>query len=73
MSIFINDTKIMGAKNSGVIGRVKAELIATFEIVNMRPISFYLSLKVDRNRERKIIKLSQPVYINKILSKFYLV
>ena len=41
-------------------------------MVDMGPISFYLSLRVDRDRERKTIKLSQPAYIEKILSKFHL-
>lgn len=62
----------MGAKNSGVIGRVKEELIAAFEMVDMGPISFYLGLKVNRDREKKTIKLSQPAYVDKILSKFHL-
>lgn len=35
------------------------------------PISFYLGLKVERNQKKQMIKLSQPAYINKILSKFY--
>ena len=72
MSTFVDDIKIMGAKNSGVIGRVKEELTAAFEMVDMGPISFYLGLKVNRDREKKTIKLSQPAYINKILSKFHL-
>ena len=65
VSTFVDDIKIMGAKNSGVIGRVKKELTATFDMVDMGPISFYLGLKVSRDRER-MIKLSQPAYIDKI-------
>lgn len=60
----------MGMKGSGVIDRVKAELIAAFSMVDMGPISFYLGLKVERDQENEPIKLSQPAYIKKILSKF---
>ena len=72
VSVFVDDIKIMGVKGSGAIGRVKAELIAAFSMVDLGPISFYLGLKVERDREKKTIKLSQPAYIEKILSKFHL-
>ena len=72
VSTFVDDIKIMGIKRSGFIERVKAELAAAFSIVDMGPISFYLGLKVTRDREKKTIKLSQPAYIDKVLEKFHL-
>lgn len=72
MSTFVDDIKIMGAKNSEVIGRVKKDLTAAFEIVNIGSISFYLGLKISRDCKSKTLKFSQPTYIVKILSKFYL-
>ena len=50
MSTFVDDIKVMGAKKSGHIERVKAELAAAFEMVDMGPISFYLGLKVETDR-----------------------
>lgn len=47
VSTFVDDIKIMAAKGSGMITRVKAELTAAFSI--MGPISFYLGLKVLRD------------------------
>lgn len=47
MNTSIDNTKIIGAKNSEVISWVKDELIATFEMVDMGPISFYLGLIVN--------------------------
>lgn len=41
-------------------------------MIDLGPISFYLGLKVERDREKRTIKLSQPAYIDKILSKFHL-
>ncbi len=72
VSTFVNDIKIIGAKNSGVKDRVKYELTAAFKTADMGLISFYLGLKVSWNREKKIIKLSQPAYMDKILAKIYL-
>ncbi len=47
-------------------------MAAAFEIVDMGPISFYLGLKVERDRQKKTLKLFQPAYIDKILSKYHL-
>lgn len=72
MSTYIDNIKIIGAKNSEVISWVKNKLIATFEMVDIEPISFYFSLKISQNREKKIIKLFPFAYIDKILAKFHL-
>lgn len=72
MSTFVDDIKIMASKGSGFIERVKAELAAAFQMVDMGPISFHLGLKVDRDREKGTIKLSQPAYIEKVPRKFFL-
>ena len=40
-------------------------------MVDMGPISFYLGLKIERNREKQTIKLSQPAYIDKVLNRFH--
>lgn len=58
VSTFVNDIKIMAPKESGIIQRVKAELIVVFSMVDMGSISFYLGLKVEKNREEQTIKLS---------------
>lgn len=57
MSIFIDNIKIMGPKNTGVIARINAQLTVNFEMVDMRLISFYLVLKVDKDYQKKMIKL----------------
>lgn len=41
-------------------------------MADMGSISFYLGLKIEQNRQEKTIKLSQPAYIDKLLTKFYL-
>ncbi len=59
-------------KESGHIEKVKRELAAAFEMMDMGPINFYLGLKVETDRQKKTLKLSQPAYIDKILSKYHL-
>ena len=72
VSTFVDDIKIMEVKGSRVIEQVKKELAAAFDIVDMGSISFYLGLKVEKNPIKKILKLSQPAYIDKILAKYHL-
>lgn len=72
VSIFVDDIKIMRAKNLRVISQVKKKLMATFEMADMGPISFYFGLKVSWNCKKRTIKLFQLAYIDKILAKFYL-
>ena len=72
VSTFVDDIKIMAPKGSGITQRVNMELTSAFLMLDMGPISFYLGLKFKRDREKRTIKLSQPVYIDKVLSKLHL-
>lgn len=72
VSTFVNNIKVMTSKRSGIIYCIKIKLTAAFLIVDMGPISFYLRLKVEKNRENQIIKLLQSAYINQVFSKFHL-
>ena len=54
---------------SGIISRIKSELAAAFDMVDMGPLAFYVGLKVTRDRENRTIKLSQPGYIEKLLDR----
>lgn len=70
--MFVDNIKIMGVKRLGHIKRVKKKCVAVFEMIDMGPISFYLSLKVEKNHQKKMLKLFQLAYIHKILSKYHL-
>lgn len=58
VSTFVDDIKVIAPKGSKMMEKVKTELTSAFSMVDMGPISFYLSLKVQRDRENRIIKLS---------------
>lgn len=58
MNTFVDDIMIMGLKSIGIIVRVKKKLTNMFEMVDIRPISFYLNLKIEWDWENKTIKLS---------------
>lgn len=56
VSVFVDDIEIKGMKGSGVINKVKAEQITAFSLVDIGPISFYLGLNVETDREKRIFK-----------------
>lgn len=62
----------MGIKESNHIKKIKQKLVTTFKIVDIEPISFYVGLKIERNQAKKILKLLQSAYIDKILTKYHL-
>ncbi len=62
----------MGVKRLCHIKKVKPELAAVFEMVDMGPIRFYLGLKDEKDRQKKTLKISQPAFIDKILTKYHL-
>lgn len=51
--IFVNDIKIIGAKNFRVISQVKEKLTATFKMIDIDAISIYFSLKISQNHEKR--------------------
>lgn len=69
--MFVDDIKIIASKKSGIIKYVKAELTIVISIVDIKFISFYFGLKVKKNKEKRIIKLSQLAYIDKVSNKFH--
>lgn len=69
--MLVNNIKIMALKKSKIIQYIKAKLTVIFFIVDIKFISFYLSLKVEQNRANCMIKLLQLAYINKTLFKFH--
>lgn len=71
VSTFVDDIEVMEVKKSGHIEKVKQELVAAFEIVDIGLISFYLNLKMEKNCQNKILQLSQLVYNEKLLAKYH--
>lgn len=54
--MFINNIKIIAAKNINIIAQVKSKLALVLSIINIRLISFYLGLKIEHNQNKQIIK-----------------
>lgn len=52
--------------------QIKRELALVFDMVNIGLFAFYVSLKVTCDRKKKLIKLSQNGYIEKLLDQYWM-
>lgn len=68
MAIWVDDG-LVASSSKQVILEIIQYLQLQFEIVS-RSADLFVGLLIKRNREKKYLHLSQPNYINKILSKF---
>ena len=70
--LFVNDLNVISLKKFSMIIEIKIQLRFAFQIIDMNLISYYTDLKIERNRFAQILILSQSMYIEKILDKFFM-
>ena len=68
ITIFMDNLNIFPFYRSEIICYIKKKLIAIFEIVDIKLLVFYIRLKITWDREKRIIKLLQSDYIEKLLN-----
>lgn len=67
ITTFVDDFNIFASVKNEIMKRIKEKLATTFDMVDIGPLGFYIGLKVTRDHKQKIIKLSQPGYIEELL------
>lgn len=67
ITTFVDNLNIFALFKSEIILQIKSELATAFDMVDIRPFKFYGRLKVNRDWEKKTIKLSHPGYIKNLL------
>ena len=68
MTTHVDDFKVYAA-NRRIIDTAKQQIMNLFPIKDLGPIKFYLSMKIDRNREMRTIQLTQTAAIDRILDE----
>ena len=68
ISLYINDLLIL-TPTVVLIEQLKEQLSTRFRIKDLGEISYYLNIKIKRNRYNRTIYINQASYINKILTK----
>jgi len=69
ITVYVDDFLLVG-KDKSAIQNVKQCLNDTFKMSDLGPVSYYLGMKVERNRAERTICLTQTAYINKVLQTF---
>ncbi|CAL8089811.1 unnamed protein product [Prunus armeniaca] len=67
--LYVDDILIFG-NDIGMLTSVKLWLSKTFSMKDMGNASYILGIKIYRDRSRKLIGLSQSLYVDKVLRRF---
>ena len=69
LSLYVDDILLVGNDKQYLLS-IKEWLSSNFEIKDMGEAGFILGVKIHRDRSKKLLALSQEVYIKKILERF---
>ena len=67
--LYVDDI-LLATNDKGMLHEVKQFLSKNFEMKDMGEASYVIGIKIERDRYRGILGLSQEAYINKVLERF---
>ena len=67
--LYVDDILLIG-NDVAALSTIKVRLANTFDMKDLRKASYFLVIKLIRDRKRKIMGLSQASYIDKVLTRF---
>ena len=66
VAVYVDDIQIVGHRP--LVDWLKKELHDRFKTTDLGPCTYYLGMRMERNRARRIIKISQPGHIENVLN-----
>ena len=69
LSLYVDDS-LLAENNLEYVKTVKSWLSKSFDMKDMGEVDYILGVKIQRDRSKKILSLSQETYIMKILEYF---
>lgn len=66
---YVDDTLIFG-ESSNICDQVKKQLMMSFDIRDLGKASYFLGLKIERNRDQRTLNIPQKTYITAILKTY---
>lgn len=69
IAVYVDDLLIVGP-SIAEIKRIKRALRNRFQMTDLGPCSYYLGMSIQRDRQNRILYLSQEAYINKVVQQF---
>ena len=70
VSVYVNDIQIYDSRGSKHISNFKKELNKRFAMIDLDLCSYYLSMKIQRNRAKRSVRITQSTYLKKVLARF---
>lgn len=70
VSIYVDDLQIFGPKGSPDIQTLKNALNDKYDMTDLGACSEYLGMEIYRNRDTRLVRITQKSYITKILHRF---
>ena len=67
--LYVDDMLIVG-NNNDEIAALKSKLNATFDMKDLGAANHILGMRITRNRDKKVLFVSQSAYIDKVLKRF---
>jgi hypothetical protein len=67
--LYVNDILLIG-NDIPMLEVIKSSLRKSFSMKNLEEMAYILGIKIYRDRSKRLIRLSQDVYIDKILNRF---
>lgn len=68
LALYVDDGLLM-SKSEEVLNKVLAKMTKEFEIRICEP-NLFVGLEIERNKKKKLLKILQTAYINKVLEKY---
>ena len=72
ITIYVDDLLIFGPQGSKAPAKLAKKLGDRFQLTHLRPVSHFLSIKIDRNFSKGQMHLNQQAYVKKLLETFNL-
>ena len=69
IAVYVDDLLIVGP-SIAEIKRIKRQLRNRFQMSDLGPCTYYLGMLIQRDRQNRILRLSQEAYIDKVISQF---
>ena len=69
IAVYVDDLLIIGP-SIAEIKKIKRSLRNRFLMTDLGPCSYYLGMSVERDRQNRILRLSQEAYIEKVIRQF---
>jgi hypothetical protein len=70
--VYVDDL-ILITRNTALINNLKAKLLYYYKARNLRPISFYLGIRILRDRPNRSLSIIIDSYVNCLIKEYYLI